>query len=75
LLATTNTDLTNYEQKNSIINIQDLGLSAASQHFVGGQPILRVIFRKVSILESLFYFKKKIYLKKKIQDISGQSIP
>jgi hypothetical protein len=28
-------DLTNYGQKKSIINIQDLGLSAASQHSVG----------------------------------------
>jgi hypothetical protein len=41
-----NTDLTNYGKKKSIINIQDLGLSIASQHFVGGQPILQVIFRK-----------------------------
>jgi hypothetical protein len=34
------------EKKKSIINIQDLGLSATSQQTVGGQPILRVIFRE-----------------------------
>jgi hypothetical protein len=31
-----NNDLTNYGQKKSIINIQDLGLSAASQRSIGG---------------------------------------
>jgi hypothetical protein len=52
-----NTDLTNYGQKKSIINIQDLGLSAASQHSVDGQPILRAIFRKPSIFRNeIFYF-------------------
>jgi hypothetical protein len=42
------------DKKKSIINIQDLGLLAASQHSVGRQPILQVIFRKTSI------FRKKI---------------
>jgi hypothetical protein len=51
-----NIDLTNYGQKNSIINIQDLHLSAANQHSVGGQPILWVIFRKLSISTKFFYF-------------------
>jgi hypothetical protein len=37
------------DKKNSIINIQDLGLSAASPHFVDEQPILWVIFRGISI--------------------------
>jgi hypothetical protein len=41
-----NTDLTNDGKKKSIINIQDFGLSAASQQTVGGQPIIRAIFRK-----------------------------
>jgi hypothetical protein len=54
LSSARNIDLTNYGQKKSIINIQDLGLSAASQHSIGGQPILQVIFRKLSILESFF---------------------
>jgi hypothetical protein len=36
--------LTNYGQKNSINNIQDLGLSADSQQSIGRQPILLVIF-------------------------------
>jgi hypothetical protein len=51
-----NTDLTTYGQKKSIINIQDLGLSATSQHSVGGQLILRVIFRKLSIFRKKFLF-------------------
>jgi hypothetical protein len=69
-----NTDLTNYGQKKSIINIQDLGLSAASQHSVGGQLILR------GVLE-VFYFKK-VFLERKIsnfrkffQDNGRQPIP
>jgi hypothetical protein len=45
------------DQKKSIINIQDLGLSAASQHSVGEQPILQVILRKLSIFRNeIFYF-------------------
>jgi hypothetical protein len=45
------------DKKKSIINIQDLGLSAASQHSIGGQPILRVIFRKFIIFrKETFYF-------------------
>jgi hypothetical protein len=35
-----------------MINIQDLGLSTANQHSVGGQPILRVIFRFFLFSES-----------------------
>jgi hypothetical protein len=42
--------------KKSIINIQDLDLSVANQHSIGGQPILRAIFRMFSILKILFYF-------------------
>jgi hypothetical protein len=41
-----NIDLTNDGKKKSIIHIQDLGSSVASQQTVGGQPILQVIFRK-----------------------------
>jgi hypothetical protein len=52
------------DKKNSMINIQDLGLSTTSQHFVGGQPILWAIFRK-DILYFKFFF----------QDIGGQPIP
>jgi hypothetical protein len=51
------------KKKKSIINIQDLGLSAASQHSVSEQPILRVILRKLSIFRKFF------------QDICGQPIP
>jgi hypothetical protein len=51
-------------------NIQDLGLSAASQHSVGGQPILWVIFFKLSILERRFYSFRKFF-----QDIGRQPIP
>jgi hypothetical protein len=51
-----NTDLTKYGQKKSIINIQDLDLSAASQHSIGRQPILRVIFREFSIFRKFFFF-------------------
>jgi hypothetical protein len=39
------------DKKNSIINIQDLGLWAASQHSIGGQLIIQVIYRKLSILK------------------------
>jgi hypothetical protein len=42
------------DKKKSIINIQDLGLSAASQHSIDRQQIVWVIFRKLSILD--FYF-------------------
>jgi hypothetical protein len=48
--------ITNYGQKKSIINIQDLGLSAASRHSIGGQPILWVIYRKNSMFRSVFDF-------------------
>jgi hypothetical protein len=47
------------DQKKSIINIQDLGLLAASQHSVGEQPILRVIFRKLSILDFFLFLERK----------------
>jgi hypothetical protein len=39
------------DQKKSIINIQDLDLLAASRHSIGGQPILRVIYRNIIFLE------------------------
>jgi hypothetical protein len=59
-----------------------LGLSTASQHFVDWQPILQVIFRKFSILESFpifrkenFHFKKVSIFGKFFQDIGGQPIP
>jgi hypothetical protein len=39
------------DKKKSIINIQDLGLSAASRHSISGQLIIQVIYRK-----SFFYF-------------------
>jgi hypothetical protein len=42
------------DKKKSIINIQDLDLSAASQHSIGGQPIVQVIFRKFFIFRKLF---------------------
>jgi hypothetical protein len=62
LCSAINTDLTNYGQKKSIINIQDLGLSAAGQHSVGGQLILQVIFRKISIFrKDSFIFWKVLY--------------
>jgi hypothetical protein len=41
--------LTNYGQKKSINNIQDLGLSAASRQSIGWQPI------------PVVYFKRKVY--------------
>jgi hypothetical protein len=51
------------DKKKSIINIQDLGLSAASQHSIGGQTILRVIYLKLSIfIEEIFYYRKKLFL-------------
>jgi hypothetical protein len=46
------------DKKKSIINIQDLGLSATIQHYVSGQLILWVIFRSFLFLESLFYLRK-----------------
>jgi hypothetical protein len=59
-----------------------LGLSVASQHFVGGQPILWVIFRKFSIYRNFLILEKKFYilrkfpiLRKFFQDIGGQPIP
>jgi hypothetical protein len=65
-------------KKNSIINIQDLGLLAASQHSVGRQPILWVISRKLSILREFhlflerksFILEKKSIFRKFFQDIS-----
>jgi hypothetical protein len=46
------------DKKKSIINIEDLGLSVANRHSIGGQPILQVIYRENLFLESFFYFKK-----------------
>jgi hypothetical protein len=71
------------DKKKSIINIQDLGLSATNQHSVGGQPILQVIFRKLSIFRkfvSIFrneisIFKQFLISRKFFQDIGGQPIP
>jgi hypothetical protein len=54
------------DKKKSIINIQDLGLLAASQHSVCGQPILWVIFRKLSIFRNDFLIFRKFF-----QDIGG----
>jgi hypothetical protein len=48
--------LTNYGQKKSINNIQDLGLSMDSQQPVGWQLILQVIFR------ILYLFLEKLFL-------------
>jgi hypothetical protein len=57
-------------KKESIINIQDLGLSAANQHSVGGQSILQVIFRKFPIIrKEMFYFKEFPIFRKFFQDI------
>jgi hypothetical protein len=50
------------DNKTSIINIQDLGLSAASQHSVGGQPILRVIFRIFPIFRQFLLSLEKKFL-------------
>jgi hypothetical protein len=53
------------DKKRSIINIQDLDLSAASRHSIGGQLILRVIYRKFSILKKFFFvFRKNLFLEK-----------
>jgi hypothetical protein len=52
------------DQKKSIINIQELGLSAASQHSVSGQPILRVISKPLSIFRFLF-LEMKVYIFRK----------
>ena len=69
-----NIDLSNYRQKKSIINIQDLGLSATSQHSVGGQPILWGIFRKFFILKK--YFILRIFsIFRFLKDLGGQLIP
>jgi hypothetical protein len=43
------------DKKTSKINIQDLGLSAASRHSFDGEPILRAIYKKLSILESYIF--------------------
>jgi hypothetical protein len=50
-----NSYLTNYGQKKSINNSQDLDLSAASQHSIGRQPIQLVIFRKTLFLAIFIY--------------------
>jgi hypothetical protein len=64
------------DKKKSIINIQDLGLSSTSQHSVGGQPILRVIFRKLSIFRNkISYFGMFFIFRRFFQDIGGQPIP
>jgi hypothetical protein len=65
------------DKKKSIINIQDLSLSAAIQHSVGGQPILWAIFRKFFlILEmKISILGKFSILRKFFQDIGGQPIP
>jgi hypothetical protein len=44
------------DKKKSIINIQDLDLSAASPHSIGGQSIRQVIYIKISILERKLIF-------------------
>jgi hypothetical protein len=46
------------DKKKSIINIQDLGLSAANQHSVGGQPILRVFLENFLFLEKNSEFRR-----------------
>jgi hypothetical protein len=79
-IKSTNIDLINYGQKKSIINIQDLGLLAASQHSVDGQPILRVIYRKFLFLEFLFRERNFLFLVsflflENFQHISGHPIP
>jgi hypothetical protein len=48
--------LTNYGQKKSINNIQDLGLSAASRQSIGRQPIPIAYFRKRLFLENFNLF-------------------
>jgi hypothetical protein len=53
------------DKKRSIINIQDLGLSAASQLSVGGQPILQVTFRKLYSFESFLFLEMKFSIFKK----------
>jgi hypothetical protein len=54
------------DKKKSIINVQDLGLSIASWHSIGGQPILQVIYREPSIFRKFFHFLKESYLLKSI---------
>jgi hypothetical protein len=70
------------DQKNSIINIQDLGLSVASQHFVDRQPILQIIFTKHPILRKksifrneLFYFGEFFIFRKKFRISAGSQYP
>jgi hypothetical protein len=57
---TIKTYLANYGKK-SIINIEDLGLSAPSRHSISRQSILRVIYRKLSIFSKFVYFRKAIF--------------
>jgi hypothetical protein len=71
------------DKKKSIINIQDLGLSAASQHSVSRQPILWDIFRKLSFLimfllfleRKLSIFRMFSFFRMFFQDIGRQPIP
>jgi hypothetical protein len=50
------------DKKKSIINIQDLGLSAASQHSIGGQPKLQVILENFLFLERKFHIFVFLFL-------------
>jgi hypothetical protein len=52
--------LTNYGQKKSIINIQDLGLSTVNRYSIGGQPILRIIYRS-SIFRRFLFLEKNLF--------------
>jgi hypothetical protein len=62
-------------KKMSIINIQDLGLSTASQHSVDGQPILRGIFRKFFIfLERKFLFLESFSGYWRVADVLNESL-
>jgi hypothetical protein len=49
------------DKKKSIINIQNLGLLVASRHSTGGQPILRVVYRKNYIFRNFLLFRKEIF--------------
>jgi hypothetical protein len=64
------------DKKKSIINIQDLGLSVACQHSVGEQPILQVIFRKLSILKRKYLFLESfLFLEKNFRILVGSRYP
>jgi hypothetical protein len=62
------------DQKKSIINIQDFGLSAASQHSIGGQTILRVIYRKILFLKSFSGYRRAANTLNESPEISVLSI-